>query len=98
MCLTDKIADELKDAEDYIDLALKWKNEDMDASDLFADLSDEELGHMERLHNEVVNQIKDYRETNGDPPKGMLELYDHLHKKHLEEAMKIRIKHSMLRS
>ena len=45
MCLTDKIEEELHDAESYIDLAMKYKDEDQDVSDLFAELSAEEIGH-----------------------------------------------------
>ena len=98
LCLTDKISEELHDADDYIELAIKWKEDNPDASDLFEKLSEEELVHMERLHSEVVEQIKAYREERGDPPKGMIELYEHLHRKHMEEAMKIRIKQNYLRS
>ena len=95
MCLTDKIEEELHDAESYIDLAMKYKDEDQDVSDLFAELSAEEIGHADKLHAEVVDQIRVYREENGDPPKGMMELYDHLHKRHTEEAMKIKVKQNM---
>ena len=98
MCLTDKIEEELHDADAYIDLAMKWKAEDQDVSDLFFELSKEEMGHMEKLHAEVVDQIRVYREENGEPPKGMLELYNHLHKKQEEEAMKIKVKQGMYKA
>ena len=97
MCLTDLIEEELHDADKYIDLAMKYKDEDEDVSKLFAELSAEEIGHAEKLHAEVVDQIRVYREDNGDPPKGMKELYDHIHQKHTEEAMKIKIKQNMLK-
>ena len=97
MCLMDKIEEELHDADAYIEAAMKWKDEDEDVSNLFAELSAEEMGHVDKLHAEVVDQIRVYREEHGDPPKGMMELYDHLHQKHLEEAMRIKIKQNMLK-
>lgn len=95
MCLMDKIEDELHDADDYIEAAMKWKAEDEDVANLFAELSAEEIGHMEKLHEEVVDQIRVYKEKHGEPPKGMMELYDHLHQKHTEEAMRIKVKQGM---
>lgn len=95
MCLTDKIQEELEDADAYIELAMKWRAEDRDVGDLFYDLSTEEMGHVNKLHNEVADQIRVYKEENGDPPKGMMELYDHMHKQHMEKAMTIKIKQKM---
>ena len=98
MCLTDKIDEELHDADSYIDLAMKWQAEDQDVSDLFYQLSTEEMGHMEKLHAEVVDQIKVYREENGEPPKGMMELYNHIHQKQIAEAMRIKVKQGMYKA
>ena len=95
MCLMDKIEDELHDADAYIDDAMKWKAEDEDVANLFAELSAEEIGHADKLHAEVVDQIRVYKEEHGEPPKGMMELYDHLHQKHMEEAMRIKVKQGM---
>ena len=94
-CLTEKIREELHDAEAYIDLANAWKEEDPEAADLFYDLSEEEMGHMEKLHGEVVKQIKAYREENGEPPKGMLALYNYMHDKQTEDAMMVKVKQAM---
>ena len=98
MCLTDKIDEELHDADSYIDLAMKWQAEDQDVSDLFYQLSTEEMGHMEKLHAEVVDQIKVYKEENGEPPKGMMELYNHIHQKQIAEAMRIKVKQGMYKA
>lgn len=98
MCLTDKIAEELHDADEYIELAMKWKDEDQDVGDLFYELSTEEMGHVDKLHAEVVDQIKVYKEEQGQPPKDMMELYDHIHQKHLEEAMIIKVKQGMYKA
>ena len=71
-CLSEKIEDELEDANAYIDLAMKWKAEEPDTAEVFYELSVEELGHMEKLHKEVTELIEDYRREHGDPPKEMM--------------------------
>lgn len=94
-CLSEKIEDELQDAQDYIDLAMKWKTDEPETADLFYELSVEEMGHMEKLHKEVVDLIEDYRKENGEPPKDMMTLYDYLHEKHIATATRIKIKQGM---
>ena len=94
-CLSEKISEELKDAEAYIDLAMAWKNDDEEAADVFYELSKEEMGHVDKLHEQVTAEIEEYRRTEGEPPEGMMELYNWMHKKNQEEAMKIKVKQGM---
>ena len=97
-CLSEKIADELNDANDYIDLAMKWKNDEPDTADLFSELSLEEMGHMEKLHEEVAELIEEYRKENGEPPKEMMVLYDYLHEQHIKTATQIKVKQGMYKA
>lgn len=97
-CISEKIEDELNDAGEYIDLAMKWKSEEPDTADLFYELSEEEMKHMEKLHDEVTELINDYRKDHGDPPKEMMTLYEYLHEKHIKEATQIRIKQGMYKA
>ena len=94
-CLSEKIEDELNDAEEYIEDAIKWKAEAPDAAELFYQLSLEEMGHMERLHKKMAEKIAEYKNTHGDPPPEMMTLYDYLHKQHMNKAMKIRVMQGM---
>ena len=96
-CLADKIEDELKDASDYVDLAMKWKTEQPGVAELFYNLSVDEMGHMEQLHQEVQNIITEYRQKNGEPPKDMMVLYNYLHEKHIETATQIKVKQGMFK-
>ena len=96
-CLSEKIEDELQDAEEYIDLAMRWKQEDPKTADLFYELSVEEMGHMERLHDDVAQIIDEYRKQHGEPPKDMMTLYDYLHEKHIGKATRIRVKQGMFK-
>ena len=90
--LSDKIEEELEDACSYIDMAIDAKSTDPVTANLYAQLSEEEMGHMEKLHARVVAVIDAYRKEKGDPPADMLRLYDILHKKHIEKASRIKAK------
>ena len=59
-CLSELITEELKDADKYIDLAEKWKSDEPDTADLFYQLSTEEMGHVDKLHEEV-KALKGFR-------------------------------------
>ena len=96
-CLSEKIEDELQDAQDYIDLAMRWKTDEPDTAQIFYELSLSEMEHMEKLHKEVADIIEDYRKESGDPPKEMMTLYDYLHEKHIATATQIKIKQAMFK-
>lgn len=91
-CIAEKIEDELHDASEYVELAMKWKKEQPDVAELFYTLSTEEMDHMERLHAAVQELIGEYREQHGEPPKDMMVLYDYLHEKHIATATEIKVK------
>lgn len=97
-CLSEKIEEELTDANSYIDIAMEWRDQEPETADLFYELSMEEMGHMDRLHNEVVRQINAYKERSGEPPENMMTLYQYLHEKHIGEEMKIKIKQGMYKA
>lgn len=97
-CLSELIEDELSDSSKYIDLAMKWKPDEPDTAELFYELSVEEMGHMERLHQEVSELIEDYRKQHGEPPKDMMVLYDYLHEKHIGHATQIKVKQGMYKA
>lgn len=97
-CLSELIDEELSDAEKYIDLAVRWKQDEPDTADLFYELSTEEMGHVDKLHEEVVELIEEYRKTHGEPPKEMMVLYEYLHEKHIGHATQIRVKQGMYKA
>ena len=94
-CLSEKIEEELEDASAYIDLAMRWKQEEPEAAAVFHELSIEEMGHVDKLHKVVAELIMAYRNKMGDPPKEMQTLYDYLHEKHISKATQIKVKQGM---
>ena len=94
-CLSEKIEDELHDANDYVELAERWKEDHPDTADLFYELSVEEMGHMARLHDQVQELIEEHRKQHGEPPKDMMVLYEYLHEKHMATATQIKVKQGM---
>lgn len=97
-CLSEKIEEELHDADAYIELAMRWKAENPETADLFYELSTEEMGHVDKLHDEVSKLIEEYRQEHGEPPKDMMVLYDFLHEKHIGTAMQIKVKQGMYKA
>ena len=97
-CISEKIEEELQDADKYIEFAMKWKSEEPETADLFYELSVEEMGHVNKLHEEVNELISEYRKENGEPPKEMMVLYDYLHEKHIAEATHIKVKQGIYKA
>jgi len=97
-CLSEQISEELNDADKYIDLAEKWKADQKETADLFCELSIEEMGHVDKLHDEVKRLIEEYRMKHGEPPKDMMVLYDYLHEQHIGHATRIKVKQAMYKA
>lgn len=87
--LMEHIEDELNDACTYVKLALEYKATDPDMAKLFYSLSNEEMNHMNLLHNSVVTHIENYKRTRGEPPTDMTAVYEYVHKRDIEKAEKI---------
>ena len=97
MKLCDMIEEEIEDAHKYIECALAHKADDKSLADMFYKLSTGEIEHMNMLHKQVVEKIEKARKENTPPPY-MLEVYDYLHKKHIEKAKEVKILQGMYES
>ena len=97
-CLVEKISEELHDADAYIELAMAWKDEEPNSAAVFYQLSVEEMGHVDKLHADVVKVIENYKQQHGEPPAEMMTLYNYLHKRNIGEAMKIKVKQGMFKA
>lgn len=67
--LVEKIYEEIDDAESYAELAIQYATEDRTLADTYIILAKEEVTHMNRLHEQVMRVIAEYRNRNGEPHK-----------------------------
>lgn len=93
--ITDKIKEEIKDADAYISLAMEWNEKQPEAANVFYELSREEMGHADKLHAMVTGLIRKYREEKGEPPPEMMAVYDYIHEQQIEATTEVKIKQGM---
>jgi len=93
--LSEKIEEEIKDAKEYADMSIRYKEDYPELSRTLYNLSLQEMDHMNLLHNEVTVIIRKYRETNGEPPAEMLAVYDYLHNRQIEKALEVKTLQNM---
>lgn len=89
--LVDMIDDEVNGAKEYACWANKLKTTNPELAKTFYELSTVEMGHMTTLHRQVKKLIADNKAQNGEPPEGMMGMYELLHKKHIECAAQVTI-------
>ena len=88
--LSRMIEEEIRDAEKYARCAIEYRESKPELARTFVQLAEQEMGHMQMLHNSVVQLIEEQRRTQGEPPPGMMEAYDLIHEwqmDHADEAM-----------
>ena len=93
--ITEKIFDEIHDGKDYAELALQCIDDHEELSQLFYELSLDEMEHMTRLHNAVVKIIEEYRKEHGEPPADMLARYKYIHEKQIKKAANVKAMQTM---
>ena len=89
--LSDQIDDEITDARKYAVCSVRYKESDPELSRAYAQLATEELGHVDKLHAQVVRLISEYRASKGEPPAHMLTIYQHVHEREIEKVAEIKM-------
>lgn len=74
--LVAQIADELEGAEEYAELALKYKDEDKEICNMYVPMAKAELGHYTTLMACLDKVMKEYREDDDPKYTGFKEMYD----------------------
>ena len=95
--LSEMIEEELDGAENYARCALKHKEDSPALSNVFYEISTQEMRHVHMLHDEVVKLIKTHREKHGEPPAAMMAVYEWEHNRQIERSQKIKILQNQFR-
>ena len=93
--LSNKITEEIHDAKDYAKLSIEYKESYPELSRTLYTLSTQEMEHMNKLHAEVTEIIREYREQNGEPPADMMAVYEYLHNEQIEKALEVKTLQAM---
>lgn len=89
--ISEKIDEELLDAEKYIKCAYKVEEDFPQLANTYYELSLEEMKHVTMLHDAVVAIINEYKRDH-EVPEGMKVLYDYIHERQIKKASKIKSK------
>ena len=93
--LSNKITEEIQDAKAYAKLSIEYKESYPELSRTLYTLSTQEMEHMNKLHAEVTEIIRKYREQNGEPPADMMAVYEYLHNEQIEKALEVKTLQAM---
>ena len=88
--VVDMIKDELEGAEHYAECAMKWRQQYPKLAQRLNELAGVEMQHVRALHTEAERLISDYRNEQGEPPEGMLAVWEYERAKLLKEAAEIK--------
>ena len=91
------IKEELEGAEHYAKLATKHKEDDKPLADAYAEMASQELGHVDKLHAQVVRVIQDYRSKGNTPPEAMMAVWDWEHESMVSHTAKVKMLLEMYR-
>lgn len=88
--LSTQIEEEIRNAKSYGLQAKAFKGEYPELASTYYKLAEEEMEHVNKLHEAVAVLIRQYRDKNGEPPANMMAVYDYLHERHVESAAEAR--------
>lgn len=88
--LSEMIKEEISDAEKYAQHAVSYYGKDPELAETFFTLSNEELRHVDLLHEQVVRIIGEYKQSGNIPPEGMLMIYDYMHTEMIRNVNEIK--------
>ena len=92
----DKIDDELNGAKEYIEKALWYKSKgDTNRYTKFKEMSIQELGHANNIHQFAVEDIEQLEKVYPDIPQAMMDKWTESHNRYIEKAAWIKQMQSM---
>lgn len=84
------IKEELEGAEHYAKLATQNRDEDKALADVYADLAQQELAHVDKLHKQVTRIIEEYKNAGNTPPTAMMAVWEWEHESMISHTAKVK--------
>ena len=88
--IVDLIEDEIDGAQQYAELAIKYRTEHPKLAEKLHELAGVEMSHAKALHTEAARLIEEARQRDGEPPAAMLAVYEYEHGKQIKHAAAVR--------
>lgn len=88
--IVEDIRDELDGAKHYAEKAVKLRDTDMTASNTYAEMSRQELAHVDKLHGLAVKLINEQRASGATVPTAMQAVWDWEHENMIEHTARIK--------
>lgn len=88
--IVEDIRDELDGAKHYAEKAVKMRDTDMTAATTYAEMSRQELTHVDKLHNMAVKLINEQRASGVTPPASMQAVWDWEHEKMIDYVARVK--------
>ena len=89
-CLSEDIECTLDIAEEDIKKAIMYKEEYPIAAKAFYTKSMMLMDSIKPQHEAVTTLISEYKKEKGEPPEGMMAVYNYMHERHINKAAAIR--------
>lgn len=89
--VAEEIREELEDAKNYAEKAVKLRDKDMTSASVYAELSRQELGHADKLHEMAVRLINEQRAAGVAPPVAMQAVWDWEHENMINKTVRIKM-------
>lgn len=89
-CMCEDIEKTLEMAERNVKKAIEYKESYPIAAKAFYNKSTALMETIKGMHDSIIEIIKEYRATNGEPPAPMLAVYNYLHARSMDQAALIR--------
>lgn len=89
-CLSEDIESTLDCAETDIKHAIMYKEENPVAAKAFYIKSTMLMDSIKPQHDAIVALIEGYKKEKGDPPEGMMAIYNYMHERHIMKAAAIK--------
>lgn len=89
-CLSESIEETLDAAEDSIKKAIYYKTDYPIAAKAFFTKSVVLMDNIKVQHDAAAALIEEYKKEKGEPPEGMLAIYNYMHGRHISKAVAIK--------